>query len=171
MRFDMVNLLFPGRHHLLTDFQFKYIYQLLHGDLKSEPDVNGKPLGINAKINNIIFAITSANHSNTRRNPIPLYQRAMAIQEFASGFEHVQIFIYDIDDVGCLDDFADYTIKRIKNRSDGRFSLAPDNTVVLVSTPVLELYEKLGFKILPAELIDKRIYQYKTNYPGKSSKS
>ena len=42
-------------------------------------DVNGNPIGMTGEIDNIIFAITSANHSNTRRNPLPLYQRVMAI--------------------------------------------------------------------------------------------
>jgi len=35
----------------------------------------GKPLGIKKRVTAIIFAVTSANHSNTRRNPLPLYTK------------------------------------------------------------------------------------------------
>lgn len=160
----MTNILFPGRHHLLTNFQFTYLYKLLQTGLSEEPDVNGEPIGVEGGIDNIVFAITSANHSNTRRNPLPLYQRAMALQDFSRGLP-CRSSIFDIDDVGQLGDFAKYTLKRIKNRSEGQFDLTPDNTVVLCSTPVLEMYESLGFKILPSELVDRKTWACKTELP------
>jgi len=66
-------LLFPGRHQLLTNFQFNYLYKLIEGDLKNELDINGNITQINDRVEAIIFAVTSANHSNTRRNPLSFY--------------------------------------------------------------------------------------------------
>ena len=43
-------LLFPGRHHLLTRFQGEYLTRHAEG-------------------RTIVFAVTSADHGNTRRNP------------------------------------------------------------------------------------------------------
>lgn len=157
-------ILFPGRHHLLTNYQFTYLYSILLRGLKNTNDINGNLIQTDQKIDGIIFAITSANHSNTRRNPISLYLRAMAIEEFSSIFT-VPTFIYNINDVGYLEDFASYTIKAIKVKSDNMHDLTSDNTVVLCSTKVLESYQNLGFTILPAELEDKNKYIYKDNLP------
>ena len=64
-------LLIPGRHQLLTQFQFQYIQGLIKNGLENEKDVFGKPIGSHQKIEAVLFAVTSANHSNTRRNPLP----------------------------------------------------------------------------------------------------
>ncbi|HQB62186.1 MAG TPA: transferase, partial [Spirochaetota bacterium] len=66
-----MHILFPGRHHLLTDYQFKYIYRLIQAGLDGVLDINGETIKTNSKIEDIIFAVTSCNHSNTCRNPIP----------------------------------------------------------------------------------------------------
>jgi len=63
--------------------------------------------------------------------------------------------IYGIGEVGTLDNFAGYTLKRIKHESDGQFDLNPQNTVVVCSTTVVAMYEALGFRVLPAELADQ----------------
>lgn len=133
-------ILFPGRHHLLTKFQHQYLLELVEA---ADPPIES-----------VIFAVTSANHSLTRRNPLPLHLRAMALHSFGVTLP-VPSFIYDIDDVGVLPDFANYVLRRVETRSSGRFKLTPENTEVLCSTPsVIALYEELGFKILPAELSD-----------------
>lgn len=157
-------LLFPGRHQLLTDFQFKYLYRIIQAGLKNEPDVHGKVLGIEEEIQGIIFAVTSANHSNTRRNPLPFYLRAIALEAFSRDLK-IPSYIYGIDDVGNLGDFASYTIKRIKHESDGKLSLTPENTIVVCSTPVIHMYDKLGYKILPAELEDIKSWKLGTEQP------
>ena len=159
-----MHLLFPGRHHLLTDFQFKYLYRILQAGLKDEPDVNGIPLGQDNNIEDIIFVVTSANHSNTRRNPLPFYLRVMALQEFSKEL-NVPAYIFGIDDVGHLDDFATYIIKKIKHETDGQFDLTPENTLILCSTPVLSMYEELGFKILPAELENRKEQKFCNQLP------
>jgi hypothetical protein len=158
-----VYLLFPGRHQLLTNFQFQYLHDILCAPNTCR-NLHDSPLPDNLKIDAIIFAVTSANHSNTRRNPLAFYLRALAIQEFARELP-VPSFIYGIDDVGQLDNFATYTLKRVKHESEGLFDLTPSNTIVVCSTPVLNMYEQLGFQILPAELADRNTWKYKSPLP------
>ena len=86
--------------------------------LEDALDVDQKPLGMDGKIERIIFAVTSANHSNTRRNPVPFHLRAMAILDFSQELG-IPCFVYPIDDVGYLEDFAGYTLKKIRHDSDG----------------------------------------------------
>ncbi|MBC8109839.1 MAG: transferase [Verrucomicrobia bacterium] len=148
-------LLFPGRHHLLTNFQFNYLFRLIQSNLGSVTDINGRMLEIFQPVEAIIFAVTSANHSHTRRNPLPFYLRAIQLEDFADDLP-VPTHIFGIDEVGILKNFADYTLKRIAHDSDGKFILSPENTLVVCSTPVMAMYETLGFKILPAELSDRK---------------
>lgn len=157
-------LLIPGRHHLLTQFQFHYLNNILQTPLKKLIDVNRKPVKHDGEIEAIIFAVTSANHSNTRRNPLPFYMRALSIDEFGEDL-HVPVYIYGIDDVGTVKNFSDYTIKRIQHESEGQFNLTPENTLVVCSTPVLTMYEQKGFTILPAELKDRTTWQYNQVLP------
>src|SRR5688500_16322426 len=156
-------LLFPGRHQLLTNFQFQYLHDIVYSANDCR-DINGKPLPNKLRIDAIIFAVTSANHSNTRRNPLAFYLRALAIQEFARELP-VPSFIYGIDDVGNLENFAGYTLKRVKHESEGLFHLTPANTLVVCSTPVLSMYEKLSIQIMPAELTDRSTWKYKSMLP------
>ena len=157
-------LLFPGRHQLLTEFQFQYLQSLVSKDLQQFSDIDGNRLSFTRPVTAIVFAVTSANHSNTRRNPLAFYLRALAIQEFARELP-VPSYIYGVDDVGDLHNFADYTLKRVKHESEGVFDLSPTNTLVVCSTPVLIMYERLGFQILPAELTDRGTWKYKSPLP------
>ncbi|NOT75062.1 MAG: transferase [Cyclobacteriaceae bacterium] len=155
-------LLIPGRHQLLTNFQFEYISGLLQKGSEVK-DIEGKLLG-NERIEAIIFAVTSANHSNTRRNPLAFYLRALMIESFGRDL-NVPCFIYGIDDVGSVMNFSQYTLKRIHHESEGMFDLTPENTWVICSTPVLEMYERDGFRILPAELRDRKGWKHHTVLP------
>jgi len=157
-------LLFPGRHHLLTQFQFDYLHDLLTKPLTDVLDVNNQAIGPTEKISAIIFAVTSANHSNTRRNPVPFYLRALLVEAFGKSLA-VPCYIFGIDDVGHVSNFSRYTRMRIKHESEGMFDLTPDNTIVLCSTPVLEMYEKEGFKILSSELADRKTWKYRVALP------
>jgi len=137
---------------------------MLENGLFDELDVKGDKLGIGNKIDAIIFAVTSANHSNTRRNPLPFYLRAISIEAFGNELG-VPAFIYGIDDVGSLANFASYTLKRIKHDSELQFDLTPENALIMCSTVVMKMYQQLGFRILPAELENVSTWQYKTEMP------
>lgn len=157
-------LLMPGRHQLITQFQFDYLLSLINNGLLKAKDIYNNEISVNEPIEAIIFPVTSANHSNTRRNPLPFYLRAISIEAMANELG-IPVFIYGIDDVGNLPNFASYTLKRVKHESDGQFDCTPQNTLVICSTPVLKLYEQLGFTILPAELKDMNGWQHHTKMP------
>lgn len=146
-----MHLLFPGRHHLLTNHQLEFLTLLTQGDLSRIQDGQGRPLRLDRTPDVLIWAITSANHANTRRNPLPAHRREVAIEEFASALD-IPSYVYLIDDVGESDRFADYILKKIAVDSQGRFLLTADNTLVLTSTPeVAEQFERLGYPVVPPE--------------------
>ena len=157
-------LLFPGRHHLITQFQFSYLQQLIESGLENQYDVFGNKFGIDAPVEGIVFAVTSANHSGTKRNPIPFYQRGLILQELSNELD-IPTYIYGIDDVGLIDNFARHTIKSIEHQSDRHIKITPNNTVVICSTPVMDMYIKEGFQILPAELKNRQKKVFSTHLP------
>jgi hypothetical protein len=161
----MTCLLFPGRHHLLTNFQLEYLTLVTSGPAAALTDVDGRPLGLADRIDTIIWAVTSANHAHTRRNPLPAHRREAAIEELADLLDAAS-FVYHLDDIGATPRFAEYTLKKIEVDSQGRFRLTPANTVVACSTPeVLEQYERLGFRILPVELADRHARTFAAETP------
>ena len=109
-------LFIPGRHQLITKFQYDYLLSLVN-DPAAIKDIQGNAVENPAAIEAVIFPVTSANHSNTRRNPLPFYLRAISIEAMSAQFP-VPVFIYGIDDVGQVPDFAEYTLKRVAHESD-----------------------------------------------------
>ena len=146
-------ILIPGRHHIVTNFQFQYLFRFIHSRLESETDRKGAPLP-SGKIEGIIFAVTSANHEGTRRNPLSYAHRAMAIQEFSHDLS-VPVYCFPVTDVGSRSDFASFTVKSILHQVDGNFSLSPENCIVACSTDVGNLYEAEGYQVYGAELTEK----------------
>src|SRR3989338_3959442 len=142
----MVALLFPGRHHMLTKFQHTYLSDIVKKGVHGE------------KVDKVIFAVTSANHDNTRRNPIPLYLRTLAIERFGHNLG-CDVKIYPIRDVKQTKQFAQYLLSTIQYQSGEQ--LTPKNTILVCSTPsVIALFRKKGFTNLPVELISEK----KDNY-------
>lgn len=157
-------LLIPGRHQLLTAFQFHYLKKIIEEGLSGQKDVHGRATEINEQVNAVIFAVTSSNHSNTRRNPLPFYLRAISIEAFGNELG-IPTYIYGIDDVGSLPNFASYTLKRIRHDSELQFNLTPENTLVVCSTFVMKMYQSLGFTVLPAELASIDTWTYRAEMP------
>ena len=146
-----VNILFPGRHHILTRFQHDYLSRLV------KEGIDGR------KVERILFAVTSANHENTRRNPIPLYLRTLAIDRFAQDLE-CDFKIYPVSDVKFTEKFAGYMLRQIFYQSGEK--LTPENTVLACSTPpVIKLFSKLGFRNAPVELTDEKKEAYSALRP------
>ncbi len=144
-------ILFPGRHHAITKFQFEYLRT--HLEKKSFTTLAGN-IETLTRSPQVIWAITSANHSNTRRNPVPGYRR-LSMLEVASLSLPVATQSYLVPNRDFKKDFAHYLIEEIYLQSRGRVKMTPDNTLVACSTPsVIEQYEKLGYKIVPVELKD-----------------
>jgi hypothetical protein len=158
----MAYVLVPGRHHLLSNFQENYLTAILGTPPKEIKDINGNPLELEEPINKLVWAVTSANHDNTRRNPIPGHRREVAIERFGENLNG-ETYVYLINDLAYTSKFAEYVLKTINVDSLGKHNLSPKNCVVAVSTPsVIEMYEKLGFQILPLELATRDPPTYHT---------
>lgn len=124
-----MEILFPGRHHVLTRFQARYLREL-GGDT-------------------IIWAVTSANHQNTKRNPVPFDRREAAIERFSIA-EGLRSLVIPVFDTAHTERFAEVTLKTIE-ASMGR-APEPETCLVACSTPeVAAMYAELGFRILPVE--------------------
>jgi SAM-dependent methyltransferase len=140
-------IVFPGRHHLLTRFQADYLRDLLSDKLT---DSAGATMTF-ADDAMIVWAVTSANHQNTRRNPVPSNRREAAIELF-SFTEGLRSIVVPVVDVPPDDRFAEITLKAVRHATGGRADPQPVDTVVACSTPAVSaLYERLGFRIAKVE--------------------
>lgn len=127
-------LLFPGRHHVLTRFQAEFLRQ---------HDAT------------IVWAVTSANHHTTKRNPVPYHRREAAIERL-SAQTGLRSIVVGVTDTPPTDDFAEVTVKAIEAGTDDQVRLTPGNTVVACSTPeVAKLYERLGYRVVGVEPPDE----------------
>lgn len=159
-----MRLLIPGRHHLLTRFQRDYLHRVLTAPA-GVTDAEGAALGPESAVDTIIWAITSANHAGTRRNPLPANRREVAIEHFAAELPG-DSFVYLIDDLGQTERFAEYILKKIEVDSFGRHRLSPADTLVASSTPeVAALFARLGYRILPVEASDLSGGEYLAETP------
>lgn len=151
----MTTLLFPGRHLLNSAFQAQYLRSLIKMPLAQLPFLNGRLPPATAPINQIIFAITSANQQHARYNPIPFYVRAIGVDRFARPLEmtfSISYRIIGIPHYRPTPRFAQFVLNEIEEQTEGSLRLTPENCVVLTCTPaVSQMYEQLGFAILPAE--------------------
>jgi hypothetical protein len=141
------SVLIPGRHHVVTRFQARYLGDLLSGQVS---DLDGERLEL-SKEPTLIWAVTSANHQNTRRNPVSANRREVAIELFSvsEGFRSLVVPVFDTPST---DRFAEITLKAI-TAATGGIVLEPATCVVAVSTPsVIAMYKALGFRIAPLEL-------------------
>lgn len=136
---------------MLTKFQYDYLQNII------EKGVDGQ------QIDTIIFAVTSANHENTRRNPIPLYLRTLAIDKFSKGLSR-KVKIYPINDVKPTSKFADYLLKQIFYQWGKEIN--SQNTVLACSTlSIINMFKDLGFNNIPVELLDAEKDSYRSPRP------
>jgi SAM-dependent methyltransferase len=128
-------ILFPGRHHLITRFQIDYLKTLLQEHQDAE----------------IIWAVTSADHTGTQRNPISGARR-LGMIEAVTAVEQFPSEVYLIPNRRQRPDFAHYLIEEIRTQSNGRIAMQPTNTIVACSTDaVIAQYQALGFEIATVE--------------------
>jgi len=83
-----VYLLFPGRHHVLTNFQAEFLSKQ-HAT--------------------VVWAVTSSNHHTTKRNPVPFDRREAAIERF-SVQTGLRSLVIGVTDTPPTDDFAEVSI-------------------------------------------------------------
>jgi hypothetical protein len=151
----MTYLLFPGRHLLNTSFQKKYLDRVLPLTVGEMELVGSSLLPKGEKIDEIIFAVTSANQSNSRYNPVQFWARVVAIDRFARAIKQhfgIAYRIIGIPHYAPSDHYVELLLKEISENTHDRLVLTPENTVVLCSTPpLIALYNQKGFAVLPAE--------------------
>lgn len=106
-------------------------------------------------LDQVVFAVTSANQQYSRYNPIPFPVRAIGLDRFARSLELALDFAYRIVGIPHYTPtprFAEFVLKEIAEHSEGNLTLTPGNCVVLSSTPaVFSLFRALDFAVLPAE--------------------
>lgn len=129
-------ILFPGRHHLVTKFQISHLKNL----------VGAHPGSV------VVWAITSANHGGTQRNPIPGTRRLGLVEAVAAASD-LPSLTFLIANRQPKPDFAHYVVEEIRTQTGGAVTMTPGNTLVACSTPaVIDDYQRLGFAIDPVEL-------------------
>ncbi len=151
----MAHLLFPGRHLLNTAFQKKYLDKLLSLEVSEMAIQGGWKLAGSEKITEIVFAVTSANQSNSRYNPVQFWARVIAIDRFGRSLKDhfgVSYRIIGIPHYPPNAHYIDLLLKEIRENTHDRINLSPENTLVLCSTPkLIEAYEQKGFGVVTAE--------------------
>ena len=131
-------VLFPGRHHALTQYQADWIQDCKAGKIK---DSQGNVIKI-SEDTKWIFVITSANHHTTRRNPVAIARRIAQVELFGKQ-EGIEILISNISDVADSLRFAEHVIASV--HVDLGIILSTENTLVAVSTPIGQQYKTLGY--------------------------
>lgn len=144
----MTYILIPGRHHMLTTFMHQYFLDVLDG---KERLLDGASLlGDNVTL---VWAITSSNHSNTRRNPFPGHRREAALELFCEDLPAPSL-VHHITDIGMSERFARYIVNSVEVSSRGQVRMTPENTVIATSTPeMIGYFQAEGFhRFLPIEI-------------------
>jgi len=114
-------VLFPGRHHVLTQFQAAYLSALLNGERADHLGTPIDPLP-NATV---VFAVTSWDRSGTRRNPLPGHRREAAIELFGQEADVPHLTI-PVPNVTPTPRFADVIINAVDVHTGGQVArIAP----------------------------------------------
>jgi SAM-dependent methyltransferase len=131
-------LLIPGRHQAITRYQVNHLKEVL-----SRPDMDRGA--------QVIWAVTSANHAGTQRNPISGSRRLGMIEAVAVA-EDLPSQVFRITNMTEKPNFAHYVVENIRLESKGRTNLHPEDTLVICSTKaVAKQYSDAGFAIDTAE--------------------
>lgn len=140
-------VLFPGRHHAVTAFQVDFLTRLLAGEVT---DADGAPVPTTDDAV-VVWAVTSANHAWTRRNPLPGHRRESLVERVAvaSGLPSL---VVPVPDVPQHPRFAALVVTTVATALPHRPAPDPSRTLVACSTPaVAESYRSLGFTVVGVE--------------------
>lgn len=129
----------PGRHQAITRFQINHLTELL-----LRPDVE--------RAAQVVWAVTSANHAGTQRNPLS-GSRRLGMIEAVSVAEDIPSQVFRITNMTQKPHFAHYVVESIRLESKGRVHLRPEETLVVCSTKeVADQYRELGYAVDGAEI-------------------
>jgi len=143
-------VLIPGRHHILSEFIHEYFDAIARS--KTVQLADGRVVQLDDDLM-LVWAVTSANHSNTRRNPFPAHRREAVIENFGRDIP-AKSLVYHIPDIGQSERFAHFAINTIEVESRGQLRLTPENCIIATSTPeVIAYFRSEGFtEFAPVEL-------------------
>ncbi|HEX7484497.1 MAG TPA: methyltransferase domain-containing protein [Candidatus Saccharimonadales bacterium] len=140
-------ILIPGRHQAVTRFQIDYLQKLLTQNTQWYEDADAVD-----RRAEVVWAVTSANHGGTQRNPVSGSRRLGMIESVAAS-EKIPSQVYRISNMTEKPDFAHYLIEEVRLQSRGRTAMNPTDTLVVCSTPaVTEQYRAMGYTVATAEL-------------------
>lgn len=163
----MAILLLPGRHLANTRFQESYLGQHVQVPVERLPVLG--PRCCRGVLDEVVFAITSANQSHSRYNPIPLEVRAIGVDRFARSLREaysVRCRLVPIPHYGPTPHFAQFLLKEITEATEGDLELSPENTLVLTSTPsVIDQFLALGYGVLQGELVTREPLRFAAPTP------
>jgi SAM-dependent methyltransferase len=149
----MTTLLFPGRHLVNTRFQESCLLGVLGRAVGAGATLGGAPPA--DPVTDVVFAVTSANQSHSRYNPLPFHARALGVDRFGRQLREALGIRYRIVGVPHFDPterFCTHVLKAIAEETEDDLSLTPTDTLVVCSTPgLIEEWAELGFAVLPAE--------------------
>lgn len=137
------SLLFHGRHLLHTTFQGEALRTLVERLRKDGDTIE------------VVFAVTSANHSNSRYNPVPFHYRAIGIDLFARRVLlplSVEWTVVPVPHLPPTEHFAARVVSYANAAREMREPLAPGFTSVFCSTPpLIRQFRSLGYDVDTAE--------------------
>lgn len=136
-------VLLPGRHHCVTRFQASYLRALL------ESGTDGGETFPMAADATVVWAITSASHAHTRRNPVSGARR-QGLVERVSAVEGLPSLVVTVPDVAAHPRFAELVLTTATTELG--VDLSPATTIVACSTPTVAAeYERLGYRVARVE--------------------
>ncbi len=138
----MTLLLFIGRMHITTKAQ--------QASLTSFSGVSPRKFSVNISqpIDEVIAVITSADHKETKRNPIPIERRIEGIANFLKDVG-MKYRIFHIPDIHDDKKWVEFVENQVSYQSHGKIQLTNKNTVLFTLTPsVIRLFKKKGYKIM-----------------------
>ncbi|MEB3329539.1 MAG: methyltransferase domain-containing protein [Candidatus Sericytochromatia bacterium] len=149
----MTTLLFPGRHLVNTRFQESCLLAVLGRTLDGEALLGGPPP--RGAVTDVVFAVTSANQSHSRYNPLPFHARALGVDRFGRQLREalgIRYRIVGVPHFNPTERFCAHVLKAIAEETEDDLTLTPTDTVVVCSTPgLIEEWAELGFAVMPAE--------------------
>lgn len=148
----MSTLLFPARHLLHTRFHEQFLLRHLRMPIEK---LNCHGCRVTEPLDRVVFAVTSANQSHSRYNPVPLHLRAIGIDRLGRRLRDSLGIDYQIVPVPHFrptERFAENVLKELDEATEGRLELKTDDTVVLTSTvELIAQFRELGFTVLTGE--------------------
>lgn len=139
----MKYLLFHGRHVLHTAFQEKALSELVRELQAGEGNEQLE----------VVFAVTSSNHANSRYNPVPFHYRAIGVDRFAQRVLEPLGASWDIVAIPHMPP-TDQFVKRVISyvHAELEHEISPENAIVLCSTPpLITQFRELGYDVRTAE--------------------